>query len=147
MKLRLIKKDSKLLLLCNDGTMADADERILRLLFVCYKDISAFNGQHGLWNSECKSMDLYPGTTIAYVNDSNQLCLVENPFIALMQNLSDDEYITLHEYAVIHGKNDNRIKLLCREERIPGAIKKAGKWFVPRHAPYPQDARFSGVEK
>ncbi len=147
MKLRLIKRDSKLLLLCNDGSIADADERTLRLLFVCYKDISTFKGQQGFWTVECDAMDLYPGTTIAYVNDFNHLCLVENPFISLMQNLADDEYITLHEYAVLHGKNDNRIKLLCREERIPGAIKKAGKWFVPRHAPYPQDARFSGVEK
>lgn len=147
MKLRLVKKEGKMLLLCNDGSIAETNERMLRLLFISYKDIDSFAGQQGMWQTQFDSMDLYPGTTIAYVNDSYHLCLVENPFISLMQNLSDDEYITLHEYAVLHGKNDNRIKLLCREKRIPGAIKKAGKWFMPRHAPYPQDARFSGIEK
>lgn len=147
MKLRLIRKDGKQFLLCNNGSIAEADDRILHLLFVCYKDPDTFNGQYGSWNAEYDTMESYPGYTIAYVNDSGHLCLIENPFMALMQNLSDDEYITLHDYAVMHGKNDNRIKLLCRENRIPGAIKKAGKWFVPRHAPYPQDARYSGVEK
>ena len=147
MKLRLIKRDRKLLLLCADGSIATANDNVLRKLFVCFNTPEAFRGEDGRWkygNTEIAAVD---GTTVAYVNEENHLCLVENPFVSLMQNVVDDEYITLHEYAEIHQKNDNRIKALCREERIPGALKKAGKWFIPKHAPYPKDARFSGVEK
>lgn len=147
MKLRLIKKDGLYLLLCADGTTAIADDALLRELFVCFKTYSSFCGNQGRWDQESNTMENVKGNTLAYVNDDNELCLVENPFLSLMQNLADDEYITLHEYAELHQKNDNRIKALCREERIPGAIKKAGKWFVPKHAPYPKDARYSGVEK
>ena len=147
MKLRLIKKDSQKLLLCQDGTVAIADNELLRKLFVCFDNPATFSGKYGHWNKEIERMDDFEGKTLAYVSDDCQLCLIENPFMALMQNIADDEYITLHEYAELHRKNDNRIKALCREERILGAIKKAGKWFIPKHAPYPQDARYSGVEK
>ena len=147
MKLRLIKKESQYFLLCSDGTIAIADGALLRELFVCFKTSASFSGKNGRWDKGTLTMDRVEGTTLAYVNEKNELCLIENPFISLMQNLADDEYITLHEYAELHNKNDNRIKALCREERIPGAIKKAGKWFVPKHAPYPKDARYSGVEK
>ena len=147
MKLRLIKKDGQHLLLCADGTIAYVDDRVMRELFVCFKNPSSFSGSYGRWDQEAVAMESIKGNTMAYVNEENELCLVENPFLSLMQNLADDEYITLHEYAEIHQKNDNRIKALCREERISGAIKKAGKWFIPKHAPYPKDARYSGVEK
>ena len=147
MKLRLIKKEGQRLLLCVDGTIALADNALLRELFVCFKTPSSFCGNQGRWDQEANTMERVKGDTLAYVNDDNELCLVENPFLSLMQNLADEEYITLHEYAELHQKNDNRIKALCREERIPGAIKKAGKWFIPKHAPYPKDARYLGVEK
>lgn len=147
MKLRLIKKDGQLILLCPDGTKAVADNALLRKFFVSFKTPMSFSGNNGRWDQDAITMGDIKGMTLAYVNDKNELCLIENPFISLMQNLADDEYITLHEYAELHQKNDNRIKALCREERIPGAIKKAGKWFIPKHAPYPKDARYSGVEK
>lgn len=147
MKLRLIKKGGQRLLLCPDKTIAFVDDSLLRRLFVCYQDVSLFSGNDGYWNEGGNKMENFSGQTLAYVNDKNELCLVENPFISIMRNLADDEYITLHEYAELHGKNDNRIKLLCREGRIPGALKKAGKWFIPKHSPYPKDARYSGVEK
>lgn len=146
MKLRLIKKDGQYSLLCEDGTIANVNDAVLRELFICFKTTN-FTGKNGYWNQETPIIDDVKGTTIAYINDKNELCLVENPFLTLMQNLADDEYITLREYAELHHKNDNRIKALCREERIPGAVKKAGKWFIPKHAPYPKDARYSGVEK
>lgn len=147
MKLRLLKKDGQCVLLCPDGTIAIAGNTLLRELFVCFKKPSSFHGNSGRWDMEAATMAEVKGMTLAYVNDDSELCLIENPFLSLMQNLADDEYITLHEYAELHKKNDNRIKALCREERIPGAIKKAGKWFIPKHAPYPKDARYSGVEK
>lgn len=147
MKARLIKKDGEILLLCENGSITRANNSILRELFICFKTIGNIKGNGERWDKTVKNMSKYPGTTLAYVNNQYELCLVENPFLALMQNVTDDEYITLHEYAELHKKNDNRIKALCREGRLMGATKKAGKWFIPKHTPYPKDARYSGVEK
>ncbi len=147
MKARLIKKDGQIMLLCSNGGIKIVDEALLKQLFICWQTIDEINGTDGYWNTETKNLDQYEARTLAYVTDDNHLCLIENPFVSLMQNLVDDEYITLHEYAELQGKNDTRIKALCRENRIPGAVKKAGKWFIPKHAPYPKDARYTGIEK
>lgn len=147
MKARLIKQRGKLLLLLENGTTALASEEVLKQLFVSHKNLSAIRGKHGGWDSDYLKIEDVPGHTIAWVDDENILCLKENPFLFMIQSVVDEEYITLHEYAELHQKNDNRIKKLCRDNRISGAQKKAGKWFIPKHAPYPPDARYSGVEK
>lgn len=147
MKARLIRQKTKQLLLLPNGTVAIANEIVLKQLFLFFNDLSLITGKDGRWDDDCLRMEDVKGKTLAWVDDNNVLCVKENPFTPLIHNIVDEEYITLHEYAEMHGKNDNRIKLLCREGRIAGATKKAGKWFVPKHAPYPQDARYSGVEK
>ncbi len=147
MKARLIRKKGKLYLLLPDGTTANATEGILKQLFVSFANVDTIKGKDGRWDNENLKMEDVKGKELAWVDDNNILCIKENPFTSFIQTIVDDEYITLHEYAEMHGKNDNRIKALCREGRISGAQKKAGKWFIPKHAPYPQDARYSGVEK
>lgn len=147
MKARLIRQKGKLHLLLPDGTTANATEGILKQLFVSFSNVDTIKGKNGRWDNENLRMEDVKGKELAWVDDNNILCIKENPFTSFIQTIVDDEYITLHEYAEMHGKNDNRIKALCREERISGAQKKAGKWFIPKHAPYPQDARYSGVEK
>lgn len=147
MKARLIRQKGKLYLLLPDGTVALATEGILKQLFVSFNDVSLLSGKDGRWDADCLKMEDVKGKELAWVEENNILCIRENPFTSIIQTIVDDEYVTLHEYAEMHGKNDNRIKALCREGRISGAQKKAGKWFIPKHAPYPQDARYSGVEK
>lgn len=147
MKARLIKQKGKLLLLLENGTTALASEEVLKQLFVSHKNLSVIRGKYGGWDSDYLKIEDVPGHTIAWVDDDNVLCLKENPFMFIIQSVVDEEYITLHEYAILHQKNDNRIKTLCRDNRISGAQKKAGKWFIPKNAPYPPDARYSGVEK
>lgn len=147
MKSRLIRQKGKLLLLLSDGTIAKATEGILKQLFISFSNVDTINGKDGRWDTDHLNIEDVKGKTLAWVDDKGILCIKENPFTALIQNIVDEEYVTLQEYAKMHGRNDNRIKVLCKEERIPGAQKKAGKWFIPKHAPYPEDARYSGVEK
>lgn len=148
MKARLIRKNGKMYLLCNDGSIAIADESILKQLFVCFNSVETIKGTDGQWKENNNSdIEKVSGKTLVWVDDNNCLCIKENPFTSFFESIVDNEYITLHEYALLHGKNDNRIKALCREGRISGATKKAGKWFVPKHSPYPADARYSGIEK
>ena len=39
------------------------------------------------------------------------------------------------------GLSDRRIRLLCSEGRIEGAIKSAGNWLIPADAVKPADGR------
>ena len=87
-------------------------------------------------------MDTIPGNTLAYVNENNELCITDaNPFYKLISSVGNDEYITLKEYCEMYGRGESRIKKLCDEQKITGAIKKGGCWFIPINAPYPEDGR------
>ena len=144
MKARLIKQNNKMLLLLSNGTIANVDEGVLRKLFIYFKDLSCIQGKDGRWDTQAQTMDLFKGRTLAWVDDKDILCIKENPFLSFVQTVADEEYITLHEYAELHKVTDNRIKVLSRDGRLNGAIKKAGKWFIPKNTPYPQDARYKG---
>ena len=92
-------------------------------------------------------MEDHPGKSLAWVDDDGQLIIAENVFISLLAAVVEDDYITVQEYAKINGRSEARIKALCTEGRIPGAMKKGNRWFIPRNSELPQDARYSGVEK
>lgn len=148
MKVRLIRWHKKLYLLYPDGTFETADNGLLKMLFVGFAGADKFgSGKAGRWDTECDSMEAYHGKTIAWVDDNYRLVIVENVFIPLVQAVADADYITVQEYAAAHGLGDTRVKVLCREGRIPGAIKTGSRWFIPRSSETPPDARFSGVEK
>ena len=141
MKLRLVLKNDVLLLYCADKTILNIDDTSLRLLFIGYKDVSLFSGSDGQW-SEYDAMEEAPGKTLAYVNENDELCIVDaNPFYKLVSSVGNSEYITLKEYAEMHSKGEARIKVLCKANKLAGAVRKGGCWFIPINAPYPQDGR------
>ncbi len=147
MKARLIKSYNKIQLLCADGTIINAKDDTLRRLFVGFSAAHLFHGKDGRWDEECNNMEDYRGKSMAWVDDDGLLVIKDNPFISLVEAVVDDDYITIQEYAKEQSRHEARIKRLCQEGRIPGAVKKGSRWFVPRNAPYPQDARYSGIDK
>ena len=147
MKARLIKRYNKIQLLCADGTIANATEGILKQMFIGYVGADKLHGKDGRWDENCDNMEEYRGTSLAWVTDDNLLVIKDNPFVSLVETVADEDYVTIQEYAKLHNRYETRIKKLCQEGRIPGAVKKGNRWFVPKNAPYPQDARYSGVEK
>lgn len=147
MKARLIRHYGKMYLLCFDGTIEDADNDVLRMLFVGFSAARHFHGRAGRWDAECTSMEEYPGKSLAWVDDKDHLVVAENVFVPLVEAVVEDDYVTVQEYASDSGRSEARIKILCKEGRIPGAVKKGSRWFIPRTAKLPQDARFSGIEK
>lgn len=148
MKARLIRRNRKLFLLYLDGTIEEADNSILRMLFVGFSGADKFGrGKAGRWNTEYDSMEQHPGKTLAWVDDDNRLVIVENVFIPMIQSVIEEGYITVQEYAKQHGVSERRVKVWCTEGRLAGAVKKAGRWHIPRSAPRPADARYAGVEK
>ncbi len=147
MKARLIKSYNKYLLLCADGTISNVNDGVLKRLFVGFAAAEKLHGKDGRWDENCNKMEDYKGNDLAWVDDKGLLVIKENPFVSLVEAVVDEDYVTIQEYAKEHNRYETRIKKLCQEGRIPGATKKGNRWFVPRNAPYPQDARYSGVEK
>ena len=51
------------------------------------------------------------------------------------------DYMTLKEAAEKWGVTPRRVKYYCAGGRIPGAMKMAGVWLIPKNAEKPIDGR------
>ena len=51
------------------------------------------------------------------------------------------DYMTLKEAAEKWSVSPRRVNYYCAGERIPGAVKMAGVWLVPKDAEKPRDKR------
>ena len=51
------------------------------------------------------------------------------------------DYMTLKEVAEKWGVTPRRVNDLCAAGRIPGAVKKASVWLIPKTAEKPIDGR------
>lgn len=51
------------------------------------------------------------------------------------------DYMTVREASEIWGVTPRRINYYCTGCRIPGAIKMAGVWLIPKDAEKPVDGR------
>ena len=57
------------------------------------------------------------------------------------------DYMTLKETAEKWGVAPSRVNYYCAGERVPGAVKMAGVWLIPREAQKPLDKRYKGNKK
>ena len=51
------------------------------------------------------------------------------------------DYITVKEASEKWGVTPRRVNYYCAGGRIPGAVKMAGVWLIPKDAEKPVDAR------
>ena len=51
------------------------------------------------------------------------------------------DYMTLKEAAEKWGVTPRRVNYYCVAGRIPGAVKMAGVWLIPKNAEKPIDGR------
>ena len=51
------------------------------------------------------------------------------------------DYMTLKEAAEKWGVTPRRVNYYCAAGRIPGAVKMAGVWLIPKNAEKPIDGR------
>ena len=49
------------------------------------------------------------------------------------------DYMTLKEAAEKWGVTPRRVNYLCAGGRIPGAVKMAGVWLIPKNVEKPND--------
>ena len=57
------------------------------------------------------------------------------------------DYITAKEASEKWGVTPRRVNYYCAGGRIPGAVKMAGVWLIPREAQKPLDKRYKGNKK
>lgn len=140
MKARLIKdKEGNVSLLCANGSICVSSTSVLANLFLNFKGAQNFAGSDGNWSDSYGDMAVYPGETLAYVTDDfNLVCNDATVFEPLIiDTLKVHTLIPLVEYAKQVGKSQEIVKVLCRSGRLVGAQKMAGRWMVPKDAPYP----------
>jgi predicted site-specific integrase-resolvase len=53
----------------------------------------------------------------------------------------DMDYMTLREASEKWGISTRQINYYCTEDRIPGTVKMAGVWLIPKDAEKPADGR------
>lgn len=141
MKLRLIRQNGELKLLCANGSTLDVDKKVLTSLLTDFKHPSKFKGLTSFWSFTCSNIEDVPGEMLAYVDEANRLIIYdENLFSEIVESSA---YISVTEYANLHGKGRAIVKKLCLEGRIPGAQKHSTGWLIPKNTPYPKDNRFS----
>ncbi len=49
------------------------------------------------------------------------------------------DYLTANEIAEIWGISSRRVRILCNEGRVEGAVQKAGVWLIPGIAEKPKE--------
>lgn len=144
MKGRLVKdKGGSTVFLCSNGNKLLINKAIISALLYDFKEINEnFWVSDEVWKTEqAPSMELYPGKTLAFITDDNQLVILDSePFRLLLdesKRMPVDKYLSAVEYAEKYNKSREIIKVYCRQGRIPGAVKINDNWLIPKDAPYP----------
>ena len=136
---RLIKVNKDMFFLCMDGTVAIADDIMLIRIFTGFREPEKLSGNHGIWNRFGINMEDVPGETLAYIWHDMLHIQDSSAFNSLLSMVNPNEYISVSDYAKKNERSVSRIKKLCSENRIPGAIQMGGQWFIPKKASYPVD--------
>lgn len=140
MKLRLVRRYKAFHIYCSNGSILNPTEEDLKNLLTCFKKPNIFKGDAGFWRNQIANMEDAPGETLAYIDDTNKLVILdEKIFLNILKD--DKKYISASEYAEKHGKSRATIKKMCLTERINGAYKTSSGWLIPENAPYPEDGR------
>ncbi len=135
LNLRVIKSKKDILLLCPNGSILKGDAKTLARLLTEFSNPKAFKGNYGTWNSFNTHMEKYPGETLAFV-ENKCLTIIYDKLFADLE--SETEYVSVSEYAEMHGKSRPMVKKLCLDGRIEGIKKHSTGWLIPKNAPYPE---------
>jgi len=137
MKVKLVRRGGKLFIYCSNGSILIPKEADLIRLLTSFKKPNTFKGEDGIWNAVESDINNAPGETLAYIDKTNKLIVVdEKVFESIIKK--EVQYISASEYADLKGKSRPSIKNMCAAGRIAGAYKTSSGWLIPADAPYPE---------
>ncbi len=146
MKLRLVHTYKQTRIYCPNGTIINATTEDVIKFLTSFKKVNRFKGNDGYWNNEVSDIEDAPGITLAFVDDTNKLIIInESVFDGILKE--NTRYISASEYAELHGKSKAIVKRICADGRIEGAYKTSSGWLIPNNAPYPKDERFGNTKR
>lgn len=83
-------------------------------------------------------MEEYRGETIAFVNDAGELVIQDAARYKDIIVKGESDFLSVSEYAEIHGKSVAMVRRLCQNGRIDGAVLRGKYYWIPSNAQYPK---------
>ncbi|GFI48855.1 hypothetical protein IMSAGC020_00050 [Lachnospiraceae bacterium] len=140
-----IKDNDYYSVLLPDGTIKKADKHLIAMFLTSFKEVGVMdmfkNGTDGTWNDKASDMSHFFAETYAYIADNLDLVIKNfEPFKGLVQEKpSLDDYINIKEYAKMHGKSNEQIKVLCQNGKLPAFKINKRAWVIHKDTPSPED--------
>lgn len=140
MKARLVDFKGVLSLLIHTGkiklvTVAEARDFLINF------NNPAYYSDSGTWNHKGLTMESYSGETVAYVCDNGHLHVEDADSFKNILTNEECSFMTVPEFAELHGKQVAIVRRMCQNGRIDGAVQKGKTWLIPATSPYPTDSR------
>ena len=130
-----MKQGGKIVAYCSNGTISNVTDDMLIKILTSFDKPHIFKGTDGVWNTSIADMSDVIGDTLAYIDDSNKLVVLDNK---VFSKILKRRFISATEYADLHHKSRASIKNMCGKGRIEGAYQTSSGWLIPADAPYPQ---------
>jgi len=140
MKARLIQSGNDFLLLLCTGKILTVSLDDARAFLMNFDDPDYYSGP-GTWDYENLTIASYRGSTVAFVEEDGTLCVQDAVQYRKIIEHKESKYLTVAEYAELHGKQTAIIRRFCQNGRISGVVQKGKTWLIPEDSPYPPDAR------
>lgn len=136
LKARLLYHNDEIVLLKRNGEIHHISASEAREFLLNFSDPSYYTGK-GTWDFDGVTMETYPGKTIACVNDQGFMIVNNSDLFKKVIMDGEADFLSVAEYATLHGKSVAMIRRLCQQGRIPGAFQKGYVYLIPAHAKYP----------
>ena len=137
MKAKLLIHDNTIVLLKRNGEILHLSASAARSFLLTFQNENHYSGE-GTWNYEGLSMETYPGVPVAHVADEGHLVVTNaDLFCGIIVN-GEMDFLSVTEYANLHGKSTTMVRRLCQQGKMPGAILKKNGYFIPSNTPYPK---------
>ena len=137
MKARLLLFHEALYLLKRSGEINRVTEGVAREFLLNYVD-EKYYGDADMLPYTVSDDD---GTIIAEVDDSGRLIIEDHAKFKEIIINGETEYLSVREFAQLHGKGEVIVRRMCQQGRIPGVILKGTVYLIPSTSPYPTDKR------
>ena len=140
MKSRLVEYKGALSLLLQNGKILLVNSAEARNYLIDFNNPDYSDVPNKLSPEEL-AMESYPGDTVAYVCDKGILHVMhaEKHKKLLLDN--ECRYLTVPEFAELHGRQIAIVRRMCQNGRIEGAIQKGKAWLIPATSPYPTNIK------
>lgn len=137
MKARLIKHQGSYTLLTSNGDITRVSHIDARDFLLNFSNDKYYSG-NGFWDHDGVTMENYRGTTVAIVDDAGDLIIKDALLFKDIIIKGSNDFMTVPEFAELHGKSHAWVRRLCQQDRIPGAILIGNTYIIPSNASFPK---------